>query len=376
MWVRVPPAPSPLIQGDCLINTKIWPILLLIVLLAACGGQEITSEDDSPRFTPRPTLTVTPRSTELPLVPTNVIPGTSEQPLKIAIIGERNASRNRLLTSLSNALTDELENFRLGYYEGLEVTFILVEDNETAYDLLCSSRDTAVFVDAFTYVAADRRCDAQPVFQVIHDGETGYDIDLVVNTQLAVNLTIASGVRRPFCVLDRQDTETMIYTGLALRAEGIDLFENFTEIISGFESDTEMLLAQQGRYEPNRIPRCVASVIPAGRIEEIREALLDPDSENPLTEAQANNLVAVDPTWQPIPYEILVFPPERVYPAYLRDEVVAGLNAIIEDDAQPYKNLLDLIGADGLQPAKESDYSSFRSWLNNTGWEMAEAVIN
>jgi hypothetical protein len=309
-------------------------------------------------------------------VPTNVLPGTAEEPIKIAIIGERSASTTRLMDSLTEDFNSELENFRLGFYEGLLVEFTLVDSPADAIDLLCSSPDTVIFVDGFTYAAAESRCNAQPGFQVEKDGESGQRFEIILNSQLAVSMPIAAGSRRAYCAMSLDDPIGVVYPALAFRAQSLDLFTGFTEIITDFETDDAMMLALQGRYEPGLIPRCAAASLPAGRIDEIVEDLVDEDSETPLTQAQANNFLVVDPTWPAIPYDILVFPPERLFPVYLRDEIAQAINGILEDEGNAADDLFALVDGDGLSPVTEDDYDDFRAWLVSAGWDMAETVFN
>ena len=343
--------------------------------MAACGGEQVAP---TPTFTPRPTPTFTPRSTELPLVPTLVLPGTEEQPLKIAIIGETDAAVNRAIRDAAEGLTDEMRNYRIGYYEGLQLEIELIDDVEQALTLLCNSTDTAVFVDVLTYITAERRCGAQPAFQVQRDGATASNFELVVFRQRVFDMTGMVG--RKFCTMNIKDLTGFVHPALAFQAVGIDPFTDFEEIVIGFESEAEMVLAMTGRYEPGSVPRCDGAAIPAGTFSDIETELLDVDREQSLTEGQFSVVSLLEPAeneqWQAIPYEILVFPPDRLYEPHLRVEVTRAIQAVEEDDGQAKSDLQDLVPHEALIPVEASDYDPFRAWLERTGWNMGASATN
>lgn len=347
------------------------------MILSACGG---VTAAPTPSITPRPSSTPTPRSTELPPVPTQILPGTSERPLKIGVIGESSAATTRLLRDLSRAFTAELENFRLGFYQGLTIEFVLLDDEQEALYLLCNSDDTAVFADAFTFIAAEKRCGAQPALQVQRDGESGSTFDLILNRTLQI-FRLDRIVGRPFCTMSFDDLNSYIHPALAFKAAGVDPLDDFEVIIYGFKDEAEMILALSGRFEPGSRPRCAAAALPKGMINEVREELLDESREEFLTEQQFNNLITVlEPEeadqWQPIPYPILVFPPDRLYPSYLREQVITAFINLQEDEGKPQQDLQDLIPHDTLQPVTAADYDDFRDWLNRAGWDMAASALN
>ena len=351
-------------------------LLLLMVIAAACGGG-----DDSPAlvFTPRPSETPTPRSTPLPEVPTPVPVGSEEHPLKILVVGEETRSTTNLLEDLSENYTEELSTFRLGYYQGIVVEFEVVETPQEALTRLCNSTDTAAFVDAFTFIAAEQRCGAMPTFQIERDRQRGTTFDLVVfraRVGAASNLT-----GRAFCTMNPNGITEFVHPALAFRVMNIDPLDDFSEIVTGFEDEAEMILAMTGRYEPAGRPRCDGAALPPGMLDDIEEELLDEDREQNLTQSQFNQVAVLEVTgedaWEPIPHEILVFPPDRLVPAFLRDAVVEAVSALEDDEGEAHDNLVELLEHDRLIPVTAADYDAFREWLvEKAGWNLADSPVN
>jgi len=353
----------------------------MAALLAACsGGGSATA---TPFFTPRPTATATPRSTELPLVPTQLIPGTAAQPLRIGIIAQPEPARNRLLTALSEGVSDELANFRLGFIDdGLKVEFVLLESRQEALQFLCNGVDTAVFVDALTFYAAEKQCGAKPALQIVQDGATGTTFDLVVFRQRVFVL----GAINTFCVLDPYGMTSFIHPALAFRAAGVDPLTDF-DIVTGFEDEVAMVLALQGRYERGSIPACDAAALPVGMLAEIEEELVNnEDRDQRLTVNQFRQVAVFEPDvtqqWEPIPHDILVFPPDRLFAPHLRAEIVTALLNIQGDGDTLQSNLQSLIPHDELRPVQYdaagvyTEYDAFRAWMDKTGWDMAASALN
>ena len=350
-------------------------LILLVTIAAACGGG---GGVPTPSITPRPSGTPTPRSTALPEVSTPVPVGAEERPIKILVVRESDAATNRIVNDLSEDLTDELDNFRLGWYEGLYIEFELVDTQQEALTRICNSPNTAAFVDAFTYIAAEQNCGALPALQVEKDGEQGSNFDLIVFRQRVGAASNLAG--RVFCTMDINSITEFVHPALAFRVIGIDPLDDFSEIATGFESDTEMILAMTGRYEPASRPRCDGAALPTGRLDEIEEELLDEDREQNLTQSQFNQVGVLEVTgedaWEPLPYEILVFPPNRLMPEFLREEIVGAFTTLESDEGSAYENLVDLLEHDSLVPVTRLDYNDFREWLvDKAGWNLANSPV-
>ncbi|MFP4322146.1 MAG: phosphate/phosphite/phosphonate ABC transporter substrate-binding protein [Anaerolineales bacterium] len=351
---------------------RLW--LLLPIFLMACGS--VSTEDSTQAPTARPTLTATPRSTELPPVPTPIPLGSAERPIQLAFLAEDTPSNRQAAQDFAEALQTELATFRLGLYEGLVVEIAFLDSAEAALDALCNARDTAVFADSLTFAAAARNCDAVPRLQTLREGERGVAFEIIVNRSILVNITQLRG--RAFCAVAVDDPFSFVYPTLALRANGVDPLADFTDIFTGFEDQTEMLLAVSGRYEPGRIPLCAGTAMPLADFNRILDDLRE-DTERGLTEAQANQLILPtladdDSLWTPIPYEILVFPPAGRFAEALREAVVAALLDLQSDAGSAQADLQTLLPHDELEAVNAADYADFLGWLERAGWDMASAT--
>jgi hypothetical protein len=349
-------------------------LILLALFVAACGSAG--GGNPTQRPTARPTATFTPRSTELPLVPTTVLVGSQEKPIKIILVGEAEAATNRAIRSLEQAFDRELDTFKLGYYDGLNVEIELVKDNSEAIYRLCNSNDTIAFVDAFTFIAAEKQCGVRPIMQVERDGERGSNFELAVFEQRVFDLRSMRGL--PFCTLDMNDLTGFIHPALAFRAAGVDPLDDFSEIKTDFESEADIVIAITGRYEPSRQPACDAAAFPVGTLDRLEPELVNEDAERPLTQPQFNTVGILQPppdqSWSPIPYPILVAPPDRLFPDFLLDAVVTAIEGIESDAGSAQEELNQLVPHDALVRASPSNYNAFRSFLERAGWNMAESI--
>lgn len=369
VWVRVPPTPfrSKIIKR----HYGLLTFFALLLLLTACGGGD-TEATPVRRSTVGPSPTPTLRSTALPTVASPVPVGVPDNPIKIAFVGELTTARRTLLTTLSEALTNELSNFRLGYYDGITVEFIAVESQQKALQLLCTAHDTVVLVDAFTYIAAENRCGAIPTFQVENgtgsSARRGTSFELVVNTRIVPNLTNLTGRDRRFCAISLESDTGFIYPALALRQYNIDLLDSEAiEIVTeGFENDEEMVKGLAGGAN-QRI--CESAALPVGRFEEILDNLPE-DEQDDLQDVglfTSNEITQ----WPVIPNDVLVFPPENLLPEFLRAEIVNAIAAIVSDKGEANDDLKTLFGYDDFVAVTPDDFAEFRTWLRTIGWNMA-----
>lgn len=366
-----------------------------MLIVSACGGGGTASGTPTPSITPRPSLTPTLRSTPLPTVASPVPLGVEDRPLKIALIGESSTATNRLLRDMTAYFTEETENFSLGTYDGLQVEFVLIEDRQEAITLLCNSTDTAVFVDVFTYITAKRICGAVPALQVELDDQRGSNFEVVVRTDFVatpLHLVRADSSRRvnQFCALSTTDT-TFVHAALAFRALGqsedprfnlrnltpkIDLFNPATLVeLNTFDNARELVEATQGG---GNVRQCEALVLPAGQYAEVVETIEEDEDAQPLQAVGLFDTEQLDPAdqWQPIPYDVLVFPPDNLFPVYLREELLRVFNVIAEDDETQQRDLARLVEHDALVPVTAEDFAAFEAWLNKTGWNMGAPLAS
>lgn len=378
----------------------------MMVLLVACGGG---GEQATPTasFTPRPSATATLRNTPLPEVPTPLPVGAEEKPIKLAVITEANNATRTLMRDLGETFTDETSNFKLGYYDGLTVEFTLVNNPQEALNTLCGTTDTAVVVDFFTFIAAERRCGAIPAYQIQRDEQMGDSFEIIVRSDRIGSLrqlVRADSSQRNFnfCTMSRTGVSEFIYPAIAFRALAqhpdiesitptIDLLNAstinvITDNVDGepFADERELLQALEGGGSTRR---CESAVLPTGKFDEILEEMAEAEEEFDfpieLFRVRDGNFAftndpeqAIPNPWLEIPYEVLVFPPDTLLPAYLRDEMLRVVGVLKEDDESPYRDLKDLLNADELIEVDAEFYNDYRTYLQNAGWDMAVAFDN
>lgn len=386
--------------------------LILMLLLAACGGGTESSGPPTITFTPLPTDTPTPRATALPEVNTPVPLGVEETPLKVAFLNTGSGTTiNRAVRDLTNLLTDEASDYRLGLVNGLTVEVVLIDSQQEALDLLCNSRDTAVWIDAFTFAAAVRDCGAIPALQVEkgtgQNASTGSTFELVVNTRQITNIEqlIRSERNTKFCTLDRNDLTGFIHPALAFLAleteistnlsrprvtqrELLSLLDGSVEIVTeGFETDVEMVQALQGGGNTRL---CESLALPAGRFDEIVKELADEDITLrevgifDIDDAVANlsdlsaayNDVEAH-RWSEIPYNILAFPRAELFLPEMRQEITQGFLDLEEDGGTSKRTINTLVEHDDLiaVTSESESIADFLNWLGRAGWDMASPTV-
>jgi hypothetical protein len=116
-------------------------------------------------------------------------------------------------------------------------------------------------------------------------------------------------------------------------------------------------------------------------LDDIEEELLDEDREQNLTETQFNQVAVLEVTgedaWEAIPYDVLVFPPDRLVPAFLREAFGEALSALEDDEGDAHDDLTQLLEYDRLIPVTAADYDDFREWLvEKAGWNLADNPLN
>jgi|GEM_PF-6162969 len=350
---------------------KLVSSLIITLILAACGGG--ADESSGPAATAAPSPTFTPISTELPPVPTQMLVGTAEQPIKLAFLAETTAASNRAAASLEDAFAEELDNFTIGFYDGLTVEIEFLETPQEAINLLCTSRDTAVFADAFTYAAAQQQCGVVPALRVEKEGQTGQNLTMVVYDARVFTLADMRSYR--FCTTSLDDFTYFVYPALAFQAAGVNPLEEINEIITGYETDESLIVAVSGQGGQ---PQCEAAAlsIPPEEFAPLVESMIDNDDpEISLTQFQSNAVSLLEPpateAWEPIPYEVLVFPPPQLFPDNIRQEIITAILAIQENEAAIVDELKTLVEHDSLIPILEDDLVPFLTWLERTGWNMA-----
>jgi len=240
---------------------------LLVLLLAACGGQE-TQQQTGLRLTAGPTRTNTPRPTGLAEVTTLVPAGFPENPLRLAILPVDDDEAMRL----EEALEDHLLQI-----SNVTVDIVLIDRYAQALQALCDSNEesvTAIWADGLTFAAAIGQNCGSATLQ-IEQGEgrqatTGRAGVLVMDDELQPDLGELSGAT--FCRIGFDDFFSWILPNLMMRAADFDPLE--MGAILEFENFEALLNAVAQN-------RCAATGVPADVFEEWME-----DSEDALVDFQ------------------------------------------------------------------------------------------
>lgn len=324
------------------INWKMAVMWILLVMAAAACGRP--AEQAVPN-TPRPTLTPTPLSTPLPIVPTAVPAGLAENPLRMIFRPAENPAGDEE-TRLETLLRDQA---------GVNVDVIVMESYADAFEALCQSAGntvSAAWLDGISFAAARaQNCGTPDLLVQREDGDTlrsGAGGQMIANRALgSTDFGIARG--RVYCRLGYADFYSWLLPTLILKSKRIspaDLRE-----IRDYD-DMEALLTAVGNGE------CAAS----GLSETEWNRLL---AEN---EALTSNIRPLDLT-PPFPYAVLVYPLE--VELSVRLAVTNGLIDIAENPATA-DVLRPFLAQDGLARVEEGQFAELDAYLAGLGVNFAQ----
>lgn len=339
--------------------------LILSILLVACGGEE---EAPPPTRTPLPRPTSTPRSTPLPDVDLPVILGSQDKPVSLLfVISSPESEQEDAIDTLQDQLTDQL-----GDDEGsLTVEVGLLATPREAIDALCAGQPAMIWVDVFTYIAAERECGAMPVFgvrQTRQIGINGLAFDIVYDRRVLGNVATPDMLRnRIICRIQGDDTPlNWVYPSLAMRAAGVDP-------VTGIQGVVEVANAQalvRAIFEEE----CVAGAIPNDQLETLVRRLQG--ANPPVTinqrEGAPDVVVMLDgqETWPEIPHGVLIAPPDFILPESFRELIITTLQEVI--DGEEDEALKELVPYAEIVPRTPNDYAEFRAWLEAARWSMSD----
>lgn len=349
--------------------------LLIMILLAACGGSggDRRATPIPTRIPPTPTL----RSTALPDAPEAPAIGTSERPITIWL-----ALPEERVTSEARQLAHELER-QLNDETGLTFTVTFTDEN-TALAELCSGAPSLAWTSAFTYAAAHRQCEVEPLlaarrgraptFQIGQTSEIVGRADITAPAQLA---------GQTFCRSAQQDTTAAwVIPALLMGSQGVNPFIDL-DAVRDYEDDQALVRALYGG-------ECSAAGLRAGDFEKalLAAAQAAQTAKEPhptydeLTEALHVIAPAGDTTaptnpsqWTVpagvIPYEVLVTAPESALPEPPRESAEAAITAFFTDRIDGTTRTKRLLAADSVFAVEAQHYRSFLAMLSDAGWDMA-----
>lgn len=353
-------------------------ILVLIALgaLAACNtGQSSTPTQRPP--TPIPP-TPTPRSTALPALeqPPALLGGT-ERPLTIAFAlpdGTLPSANDR--AALAQAVADALQPLSptLNLAVDIDVQVIPLDDS-AALQALCSGAPVTAWVSPFTYAAAERACDVEPLLALVREDDAGraigtaYDIITLREVETASDLAGQAA-----CRVDGQLDAWAVST-LMLQAEGFDplvdmpqsvRFENELDAVRALlDGDCAMLTLPSGTLEDLLDPLPVSDDDPA----DLLHALVPGGDTTPPTRSDSR------PVSYPayvLPFGLWVAAPATALPASELRPVRHELEAAVQEylDAQP-DALSEWFDSAAVVEVERAGLDSLLDWLDSARWDMA-----
>ncbi len=369
-------------RGRCGINRLIQRLARIVLVpvalgvLAACGANNAASPTPRPP-TPIPP-TPTPRSTALPtLAQPPALLGGAERPLTIAFAlpdGSLPSASER--SALAQAVADALQplSATLNLATDIEVQVVPMDDS-AALQALCSGAPVTAWVSGFTYAAAARACEVEPLLALVHEDNAGRAIgtayDLLTLRDVSAIADLAGQVA---CRVEGQ-ADTWVVTALMLQAEGLDPLVDMPRSMTypDEEAALQALLAEE----------CAALALPIGAL----DALLDPlpvRDEDPADRLHA--LVAGGDTAlpdrasdRPVPYPAYVLPfglwvaaPESALPASdlrpVRQELEAAVRAYFDEQPDALTEWFDSVAVVDVDRA---GLRALIDWLEDAHWDMA-----
>ena len=321
-------------------------LLLLAVLLALSLVACREVRDGGP--TSVPTLTHTPISTALPLVPTAIPAGTQDNPLQMVILpfGPMEEARE-LETDFEESILE---------MSGVAVDVVLVDRHAEALAALCNSGGesvSAAWLDGITYTAAMAQNCGTPVRQVRRDRSedlaTGAPGQIIITRVLGV--AQLSALRdRTFCRLGYDDLYSCLIPTLMMQAYGIDPLDYLGEVID--YEDVESMLADIVSGD------CTATGIAEPELNALIED--DPDIQDG---------IRVVETSVAFPYNIFLVPFE--VPLGARLQLVPALVDMTQDPDMAAQMRV-FLGQDALRNAAPDDFADLDEFMASTGLDFAQ----
>jgi ABC-type phosphate/phosphonate transport system substrate-binding protein len=304
--------------------------------------------------------------------------GSEDRPLTLAFvlpIDDRDTQ--------TAAAANDLETWLLGEL-GVTVSVTFVNNDSEALRAICSETEdaspTAAWVSAFTVMAAESACGAEPVMGIVRGTGTRAAVGTAVELVGRAGLAALDALRgQAICrVAGEDDLSTWIYPTLLLTGAGVNPFTDMPAPRE-YESAADVVRAI---YDGD----CPAAALPP----DVYDDALD-DLESSLTGVSREQIEAAftilrpagDPapprgaSWSGydtnvIPYDALVFPPSSVLPNELREQIVAALSEHAE--SRDGRDLLDtVLDASAVIAVDAGDFGAFRAVVNQANWDMTFA---
>lgn len=313
-------------------------LLLLAVLLSSCRRL--------PKAGPTlpPTITPTPRSTELPPVATPIPPGSEENPIHLKIVAPPDSSDgfDVAISALDGLLLDAT---------GAHVAIETVTTDAEALTALCDSPSgtvSAAWLGGLAYAAAHAQGCGSAALEVERGAgsaaRVGDEALIVVNAALDIN-GVADLAGHSFCRLGYTDVYSWMVPELLLKAAGVQPTD-LTEIRD--YSDTDVLLSDVASGT------CDAAGIASSQFD--------------ASSAARSSLRTLQQSVT-VPYAVLVVPPELS--AAQAQALAAALVSIGNGSRADMLKLL--LSQDQLVEVSDADLAALRSAIARAGVDLARA---
>ena len=301
-------------------------LIIIAILVVGCSTNE---QVIVPTSTPAPTFT--PGPTDIPGRPTDPPPGSAENPLKLFLVTAGNPS------SFSTQVSDIAD--ALAEATGQKVEVQVVGEYSVVLDGICRGTVHMGTLDAFSYLAASQRGCVTPALVAERDGEIARQGQLIANLESLIT-SIENFRGRRFCRPDSQSVYGWLIPGITLRARGIDPLNELNSVIDA-ESDEGVIR----RVHDNE---CDVGATLLGAQDKV-EGLEDPE-----------RIVFIE-ALAPVPNDTIVF--GNIVDGEQR---AAALEAFENSDDA----LRDVLSADALRAANDSDYADLRELFTSAGIDV------
>ena len=330
---------------------KRWPVLttamilvvVMALLLAACGGPS------TPTPTPLPTPTATPRSTPLPPVPTAIPLGTEDNPLTILMVPQ--GARRAAVGSVT-ALADLIQELT-----GLTVNVVLADSDGEVVSQLCGAEPVVGWLGGVAYMVAEAQGCAEPALAIRRDSATGFRAELLIQTEITgdevTQADVAALADQTLCRLSSDDVLTWLVPSLMLRAAGVDPLYGLAGVLDVADYDA----IASGIYNGD----CQAGAVPyrtfPNRLGSELRALDD-----------LREKIAVVESSPEIPYGVMVYP--QTVPLNVRIPLTDVFFQIAASNEQA-AILTPILAQDSLLRVQPDDFDALRDFMSATGLDFA-----
>jgi ABC-type phosphate/phosphonate transport system substrate-binding protein len=329
-------------KRDALISRFIPVCLLVLMLLAACGGPS------TPPPTPLPTATATPRSTPIPEVPTAIPLASEENPLTILMLPQ---GTRRTAATVDEDLADLILELA-----GLNVEVELVNSYGEIVAQLCSAAPAVGWVDGFAYIVAEAQGCADLALVVERDNAPGFQVDMLMNADFVGDEPDPDDVARLddeiVCRIDSQDTVSWLLPSLMLEAAGVDASYDLDEVLEVEDYDALITAIYNGD--------CVGGAVPHDYLED------DISADVRALEDLDTRVVRIVES-PVVPYDVLVYP--QTVPLNVRIPLSDIFVQLAADDDNSAL-LATILQQDSLARVGLEDFDEFRAFMQATGYDF------